>query len=441
MFSKVRAKDSQVDQANSQSNPPPRKELFGFRRGVHEFFSGVFPKGEQGEGAANVHNVYHSAQGDEEAASSESEGLSRTSKMSVLPELTNDSSQIDIPALSDESDKPKDGKLEKMEDEAAGEESDFGFIYLSSGAEEEVEAPVKETKKPTELFGFRSGVRELFSRVMQREPSVSGPSLIISSPLPRDKDSKNERREDDVGQIQGHMPEIAILDPESRKKLVESRDGLFKRLPCHTIIEETIVNGFHLLRAQLDQKGVWRENGDMNVKIENVAQIQRGSSPNFNNSAEATDTLKVLMGVVPSPSVSTPYFVHRLNFEQFNGLTEMLAKPENELSMDEKINLINTSLKAAFNEYPDKLVMFKAFLILLKETSEHAEVNLMTPLNLVICTLNMLLQCNFDREIPAKFDQTPLGQMQAVQMLVKLAKSTDLGIFLIENADSILADI
>ncbi|MGE0669932.1 MAG: RhoGAP domain-containing protein [Parachlamydiales bacterium] len=180
--------------------------------------------------------------------------------------------------------------------------------------------------------------------------------------------------------------------------------------------ERTLVSGFQFLRENIKEEGAWRLSGSASSKKQKLEKIDKGIAPAFTDVKEATDVLKVLIGATSYDSI-TPYLNHSLSLEQFKELSEKAEKGE--LTLD----IINEALKAAFGGDCKKLAMFKQLLVLLKETSKHAEDNKMTVENLVICPLNGLLQRYFRAEAG------------------EAAKNCHLGAFMINNADAILADI
>lgn len=180
--------------------------------------------------------------------------------------------------------------------------------------------------------------------------------------------------------------------------------------------EKTLLSGFEYLRGNITEEGMWRLSGSANSKKQNLEKIDKGIAPAFTDVKEATDVLKVLIGATSYDGI-TPYLNHSLSLEKFKELSEKAEKGG--LPLD----TINEALKAAFGGDRKKLAMFKQLLVLLKDTSKHADDNKMTVENLVICPLNGLLQRYFRAEAG------------------DAAKNCHLGAFLINNADAILADI
>ncbi|MBS0653194.1 MAG: hypothetical protein JSR39_06640 [Verrucomicrobia bacterium] len=180
--------------------------------------------------------------------------------------------------------------------------------------------------------------------------------------------------------------------------------------------EKTLRSGFEFLRENIKEEGMWRVSGSASSKKQNLEKIDKGIAPTFTDVNQATDVLKVLIGTTNDDYIS-PYLNHSLSLEKFMDLSEKAEKEK--LTLD----TMNEALKAAFGGDRKKLAMFKQLLVLLKETSQHADDNKMTVENLVICLLNGLLQ---------RYFKTEAGDA---------ARNYHLGTFLINNADAILADI
>ncbi len=207
---------------------------------------------------------------------------------------------------------------------------------------------------------------------------------------------------------------------ESRGSILKARNDVLQRLPRGTIQEQALASALKCAREQIRTPGIWREGGRIRDKRKNLAQINRRilpRVPKFTDVIQATDVAKVLIGAADDKSTLS-LLQHTLSFNQFITLSEKAGKKE--LTIGE----LDAVLKEVFGGNERMLITFKAFLVILKETSEHADVNRMGINNLAICPLNTLLQRNITDPSNLFNSQNPF-----------------LAAFLIENADGLLVDV
>ncbi len=249
-----------------------------------------------------------------------------------------------------------------------------------------------------------------------------------------------------TGQNEAQAPEAQAPEaqaPEAQDSILKARDSVFERLPRKTIKEKTLASAFNFIRKQIGVPGAWYESGETRVKEKNLAKIKRKISPkvpNFKNVREATDMAKVLIGTVSDRKV-TPLLEHTLSFSQFCLLSKKAEKKRLTVAETDAV------LKEAFGNDRNKLLTFKALLILLKETSEvlSKEANENPHTNEMVAE-SRVAQAYARQKILDSLISCPLNPLLQRHITNPSNKVSDskkllLGAFLISKAEDLLADI
>lgn len=235
-------------------------------------------------------------------------------------------------------------------------------------------------------------------------PSSSSSSSSLGSPVDAVKD-ENHFELDEL-----HLDDLVFdaLEPSSNQ-------------------ECALIKAFACIRRNLKNEGLFRVGGSLDTRQIYLTEMQKSRSLSEvgdfgdNDIHLATDVIKVLMGNVPSKEFPA-YFQHNIQYDDYTRLKNII---ENQgASIKERVQKVRSKLEQLIPD-PKQVLYFKAFLHLLKEISEHSDVNQMNPTNLAISILTRLLQIN----------------VKNPSQLVELMMAHSVGIFLIENARELFQDI